>query len=131
METLWERLESWLRQFTPEILVTLHAGVTEDELRAAEEVLQLSLPETVRDFYRIHNGQATDRYGFTAQKFLYGWETPNLKRIVQSWQSWKEVLERGAFQGIESIPDDGARNDWWNVRWIPITQNSTGGPFVY
>jgi cell wall assembly regulator SMI1 len=126
MEALWERLESWLRQYAPEILVTLQVGVTEDELRSTEDELQVTLPETVRDFYRIHNGQVTDRYGFTAQKFLYGWETPNLGRVVQQWKSWKEVLEDGAFQGIESAPDDGVRNDWWNVKWIPVAQNSAG-----
>ena len=36
------------------------------------------------------------------------------------------MLEQGAFQGIESAPDDGVRNDWWNVKWMPVTQNASG-----
>ncbi|HLJ97345.1 MAG TPA: SMI1/KNR4 family protein [Gemmataceae bacterium] len=126
METLWRRLESWIRENAPEILATLQPGATTEELQQAEDELRVALPKSVRDFYRIHNGQATDKYGFTAQMFLYGWQVPNLKRVVHQWKGWKEVLERGAFQGVRSTPDKGVRNDWWNVKWIPVTQNASG-----
>jgi cell wall assembly regulator SMI1 len=126
MEAIWRRLESWLRENAPEVFVTLQPGATVEELQQAEDELQVVLPRPVREFYRIHNGQATDRYGFTTTKFLYGWQVPNLKRVVHQWKGWKEVLERGAFQGVSTVPDKGVRNDWWNVKWIPITQNSSG-----
>ena len=74
-------------------------GVTEEELQAAEGELQVTLPETVRDFYRIHDGQATDRYGYTAQKFLYGWEAPNLKRVVQQWKKLEGSARAGSVPG--------------------------------
>jgi cell wall assembly regulator SMI1 len=45
---------------------------------------------------------------------------------VHQWNVWKELLERGAFRGVVSVPDKGVRNDWWNVKWIPVTQNSSG-----
>jgi cell wall assembly regulator SMI1 len=126
MERIWLRLEAWLRQNAPDVYSTLQPGATEDELQTVESDLGVRLPRPVKDFYRIHNGQWTDKYGFTARKFLYGWEVPPLKRAVQQWKLWKDVLENGDFDGIHSQPDKGVRNDWWNVKWIPITQNSSG-----
>ena len=126
MKAIWRRLESWLQEKAPEVFVTLQPGATAEELQQAEDELQVALPKSVREFYRVHNGQSTDRYGFTATKFLYGWQVPNLRRVVHQWKSWKEVLEKGAFNGILSVPDKGVRDDWWNTKWIPITQNSSG-----
>lgn len=126
MRAIWRRIESWLQQNAPEVLVTLQPGATEEELQEIESELRVALPAPVRDFYRIHNGQSTDKYGFTATKFLYGWQTPHLKRVVHQWRSWKDVLEKGAFRGVHGVPDRGVRDDWWNIKWIPITQNESG-----
>jgi cell wall assembly regulator SMI1 len=126
MERIWLRLEAWLRQNAPDIYSTLQPGATEDELQTVEGELSVRLPKSVKGFYRIHNGQSTDKYGFTARHFLYGWQTPHLKRVVQQWKQWKEVLDKGDFDGIQSEPDKDVQSDWWNVKWIPVTQNSSG-----
>jgi cell wall assembly regulator SMI1 len=126
MERIWLRLEAWLRPNAADVYSTLRTGATEEDLQTVEGELNVQLPRAVKDFYLIHNGQMTDKYGFTARNFLYGWQVPELKRVVQQWTLWKEVLEKGDFDGIHSQPAKGVRHDWWNVKWIPITQNSTG-----
>jgi cell wall assembly regulator SMI1 len=126
MRRTWERIEAWLEKNAAEVRKTLQRGATEQELKAVEQALRVVLPESVKDFYRIHNGQATDEYGFTGAHFLFGWEWPHLKRAVQQWTILTEVLDNGDFDGIHSEPDEGIRNDWWNRGWIPITQNATG-----
>lgn len=126
VESLWQRLETWLHRNVPSILTTLQPGATEDEIQQAEGELQVELPGPVREFYRIHNGQTTDEYGFTEANFFYGWQLPHLRRVVQQWKILKEVMDQGHFAGIHSAPDPGVRDDWWNIRWIPITQNCSG-----
>ena len=36
------------------------------------------------------------------------------------------VQDAGEFEGCESDPDVGIRNNWWNDKWIPITYDGAG-----
>lgn len=107
MEPLQARLvlETSARTSLPVALCVVRAGrervVTDDAVRA--------------DGFRWHESRALRARSISL-----------LNRLVQYWQSWKEVLENGDFDRIRSEPDDGIRNDWWNPGWIPITQNAAG-----
>jgi cell wall assembly regulator SMI1 len=72
--------------------------------------------------YRIHDGQV-----FNVLNFFDGWEFLCLDRIVGDWDSWKELLDEGEFEDIQSDSDGAIKTDyWWNPKWIPITSNGAG-----
>ncbi len=123
MEELWKRMDSWLADNAPEVLAALNPGATDEEIRAAEEAMGVTLPEDFRASYRIHNGQRHDAGGtgiFEAETFL------SLERIVENWRGWKQVRDAGRFDGIQSEPEAGIRADWWNPKWIPFTHDGCG-----
>ncbi|CBJ33554.1 similar to F-box-containing protein 2 [Ectocarpus siliculosus] len=53
----WAGVEAWMSRNLPEVLGTLNAGVSEQELDTAEEALGWPLPTHLRLLYRFHNGQ--------------------------------------------------------------------------
>ena len=61
IDATWQRIETWLVQNAPQIMQGLAPGATEEEIAAAEKIPGVALPEEVRDSYRIHDGQQTDR----------------------------------------------------------------------
>jgi hypothetical protein len=58
VEQLWNRIEAWFEANVPPGHFELFPGATEDQLDAAEKILGLSLPDDLRESYRIHNGMA-------------------------------------------------------------------------
>ena len=62
MQTIWDRIEAWLKINAPEMMNHLLPGVTEQDIRKAEAIFDLALPEEVKASYRIHNG--SDGYQF-------------------------------------------------------------------
>ena len=94
---------------------------TEDQFAQTEAVLSVELPEDFKAVYRIHNGQINDDEGF-----LWGREMLSLERIQAEWKIWKDLLDNGDFNKINSQPTGPIRNDWWNAKWIPLTYDGSG-----
>ncbi|MDV2991669.1 MAG: hypothetical protein N4J56_001323 [Chroococcidiopsis sp. SAG 2025] len=121
MEEIWQRIDSWLQANTPHIFETLQSGASEAQIAELEAILSIKLPEDVKASYRIHNGQSIYKEGlFEGREFL------SLERIREEWEVWKDLLDAGEFEGYESDPDVGIRNNWWNDKWIPITYDGAG-----
>eukprot|EP00026_Physarum_polycephalum_P009933 Phypoly_transcript_10071.p1 GENE.Phypoly_transcript_10071~~Phypoly_transcript_10071.p1 ORF type:complete len:428 (+),score=54.64 Phypoly_transcript_10071:59-1285(+) len=53
----WNRIESWLRRFSPPTLASLEPGLTEQQIESAPCSAQRELPLDVLCSLRIHNGQ--------------------------------------------------------------------------
>lgn len=127
----WQRIETWLSHNAPQVTPGLAPGATDAQIAATERTLGVILPEEVRAFYRIHDGQRTDRSlgGVVGGVFAPGGDFLSLARIVDEWTVWKDLLDSGAFDGIWSDPQPGIKPDWWNPRWIPITYDGSGNHF--
>ncbi len=134
MEEVWQRIESWLRDAAPKRF-RLTPGASEGEIRAAESTIGCHLPEDVRESYRVHNG--SNRIWLVEQGYLMPLEPPHdlprrqrvlFRGVVESWQAMQEMLARGYFDtpGGRSRPKGPIKKDWWNPRWIPITDNQCG-----
>lgn len=126
MQDIWTQIESWMRANAPQVLDTLQPGASDAQIAELESALAIQLPDDVRASYRIHNGQATYKYGL-----INGREFLSLERIRDEWQVWKELLDSGTFQTEEgqdqgSDPDPGIRNLWWSDKWIPLTYDGGG-----
>lgn len=52
----WGRIEKWLRAHAPASAALLRSPASEDDLASAEESIGLSLPSTLRAWYRLHDG---------------------------------------------------------------------------
>lgn len=125
MEDLWHRIERWLRANAPDVLNTLRNGANEETIQKAESALGLVLPQSVKDFYSVHDGQQVDETG-AVYGMVDGWELLSLARVVDQWSIWKDLTERGQLVGAVGVPDGPVLPDWWNTRWIPYTYSGLG-----
>lgn len=121
MQTIWDRIEQWLRNNAPTVLAGLNPPATRDEIIQTEAILGISFPQDVVDTFLIHNGQASQ-----TPWLLDGWEFMSLERIVAEWKIWKDLLDGGDFEGSSSISTGYTVTDWWNDRWIPLTYDGAG-----
>jgi cell wall assembly regulator SMI1 len=117
----WQRLEACLKKHAPFLLDTLNGGAHPEQIAAAEKALSVSLPEEMRALYRLHDGQKS-----RDDSFLGGVTWLSLENILGEWKIWKELLDSRTFEGTQSDPDPGIRNDWWHPAWIPFTYNGAG-----
>lgn len=121
METIWIQFENWLKSNWPEGLADLNPPATDDEINELQIALGVQLPLDFIACLKVHNGQGNMAGGiFDNSEFL------STNEILSQWQVWKDLLDSGDFQGIQSEPSIGIRNDWWNPKWIPITHNGGG-----
>src|SRR3954467_14721384 len=98
MKCVWDRIHAWLRDNAPEVLASLRPGASEGAIRAAERELGVTLPEDVREFYRIHDGQAPrDRSPHWARPLLYGMEWFSLEAMLADWRISQRLVLDGAF----------------------------------
>jgi cell wall assembly regulator SMI1 len=117
MKEVWKRIENWLRENHPETLDDLCEGASEDLINEVEKSLNIEFPADVRESYKIHNG--TSLYLFN------GWVLHSLAGIVDEWQIWKQFLDEGVFDDIDSEPQKGIRNVWFDEKWIPLTNDGS------
>ncbi|RYE42992.1 MAG: molybdenum cofactor biosynthesis protein MoeA [Hyphomicrobiales bacterium] len=121
MNELWQKFEDWLSVHWPDGLASLNPPATDEEISTLEEALGAELPHGFVSCLKIHNGQSESAGGlFDNSEFL------STSAILDQWKVWKELLDSGDFNGIESVPEDGIRRDWWNALWIPFTHNGGG-----
>jgi cell wall assembly regulator SMI1 len=121
MNQIWDRIDTWLDANAPDVKKSLNSGATDKDIADAEAVLGVSLPDDVKASYKIHNGQVEYDMGFiNSREFL------SLKRIVDEWSVWNDLLQGGDFSGAKGNPDAGIKDDWWNARWIPLTYDGSG-----
>jgi cell wall assembly regulator SMI1 len=133
MKPLWDRIHVWLAAHAPDVLESLAPGATDEQIRAAEEAMGVTLPDDVRACYRIHNGQRPVLVNVTywpdlrcVPAFLHGEKWASLDRMVKQWRRMKQLLDGGSFAGISSRPSVLIRSDWWHPKWLTLTEDSTG-----
>ena len=118
---VWGRIEAWITTHAPKLLAELRPPATLNQIGAAEAVLGVQLPDDVRALYRLHDGN-----GRAGSGLLGGWTWLDLATVVDEWNVWKELLDKGTFEGAETSPASGVCGDWWNTKWIPITYSGAG-----
>jgi cell wall assembly regulator SMI1 len=122
MDQTWERIEAWLTANAPTVAAGLNPPASPKVIADAEQFLGVQFPDDVRVSYLRHDGQR-----FNSPGMLEGWEWLSLERIRDEWKVWKDLLDGGDFDGIQSDADGRVvRNDWWNSAWIPLTYSGSG-----
>ena len=121
MKSIWNRIETWLGAHAPEVLNGLNPPATRAQITEAEATLGVRFPKDVVDTFLIHDGQSS-----RGPWALEGCEFLSLKRIVDEWTVWKELLDSGEFEDNKSASDGHTVTDWWNAEWIPVTWDGAG-----
>jgi len=124
MHNIWDRFENWLTHHASHLVEDLNPPASKEAIEKVESTLGVPLPRIYVEFLSIHNGQDQD-----AEYLIYMEELLSTERIVDEWTVWKDLLDGGDFRGIESEPAQGIKNDWWNVKWIPITYDGAGNHY--
>jgi len=85
--------------------------------------LGVDLPKDFIDVLRIHNGQKGESaWLFDSQEFL------STHRIIEEFNIWKNLLNN-ELKGKLSTADEGVKNDWYNINWIPFTTDGCGNHY--
>lgn len=96
----------------------LFAGATETELKAAEEKMNIMLPEDFKNFYRAFNGQNEYANALFDTFFLC-----SLKQILYFWDAFK--FNEEDFLQIPAEAEPGIKNVWGCALWVPFAATVT------
>jgi len=117
----WTRIEDWLKANAPNALAAIDEPASDEQIRAAEIAMNVSLPDEVRNSYRRHDGQS-ERGGTIAPP----WALLSLEYVVSKWRKQNQLLEAGDFDGADANAIGPVRADWWNPKWIPFASDGAG-----
>jgi cell wall assembly regulator SMI1 len=124
MKVTWTKIEKWLKPNAPGVYKSLNIGASIEDFEELEELINKKLPESFKAFYKVHNGQSPMSEGL-----IDGEELLCINRIMEEWEVWKELDDKGVFDDSVSDSDKGIREEWWNPLWIPITYDGSGNHF--
>ncbi|CUM63930.1 uncharacterized protein PRCAT00001518001 [Priceomyces carsonii] len=92
IDSMWDRLESWLDEEYPELGDNLNDGATTADLNEFENDLGSGpLPVEFRQFYKRHDGQFS---GGNPTGLIFGLELLDLESIVGEHAIWGKVAQR-------------------------------------
>lgn len=123
MKKRLSQLEQWLEEHYQDLAQDFLPPAEEDALEGLEEELANKLPEDYKALMRWHDGQNGEAAG------LFGnWEFLPLEDVLQEWQLWKDLNDKGHFdeQHPDVRPDGPVKKRWWHPAWIPITADGMG-----
>ncbi|BCC09342.1 hypothetical protein BCM0060_p2008 (plasmid) [Bacillus cereus] len=122
-EWLWQRIiergSNSVGNFKESL--NLQPGASDEEFPLIEDTLGVTLPEEMKSFYRVYNGQ-----------ILEPGVNPFVRNLTLSPTS--EIIDNWKFLQGEFDPDDDLEPDiekelksaLWNSKWIPIAENGGG-----
>ena len=128
IKSIWSRIEISVRARDPGKLQEFPQGTTLEEIQEVEEAINVRLPKDVRDSYLLHNGSA--RIWISDFGFLMPLIDRDARRPTSGFgvlNLWQKMLRVSEDLGDErSAPVGPIRNDHWNTRWVPLTENDCG-----
>ncbi|HEY8400345.1 MAG TPA: SMI1/KNR4 family protein, partial [Cytophagaceae bacterium] len=109
MEIYWQQIKTFLKKKEPSLLLILNEGAPIFKIEETEKQLGVSLPDSIKNFYRIHNG-------VHQSNFVGDWQILPLEKI------------EGIKRDITSlrVADEVLRRYNWNNRWIPFAVDTSG-----
>lgn len=121
MKQKWERLETWLKVYDPDLLVDLNPPAREANIQDLEQVIGAKLPAGFVACLKVHDGQK----GMASSLFTVG-RYLSLEDILSEWAVWRALFDQGEFDDRFSEPDPEIKDGWWRLGWIPFVSNGFG-----
>lgn len=102
--------------------LNLQPGATAEEIQLIENTLGVILPEEMKSFYSVYNGQAWD---VGVESFVRNLTLSSLAEIMDNWLFLQEEFDPDDLlpdieYGVEVQPL------LWHKKWIPIAENGGG-----
>lgn len=121
-QQLWNRIIAKGLERDPifEEKLYLSEGATEEDFTTLERTLGVQIPEQLRSFYQIHNGQQEQ---IETTCFLRNLTLSSISEIIENWTFLQEEFDP---EDIEVDAQPGVQPFAWNAKWIPIASNGGG-----
>lgn len=102
--------------------LNLQPGATAEEFQLIENTLGVTLPQEMKSFYSIYNGQVWD---LGIEPFVRNLTLSPIAEIIDNWMFLQEE-----FDPDDLLPDIeygvGVQPLLWHEKWIPIAENGGG-----
>jgi cell wall assembly regulator SMI1 len=122
----WDLIELLAERENPGSIDTFNEPVSLEEWKGFEKAVGVELPETLREFYLVHDGQDTGRV-FNSGLLVEGSEGLfPLSKITHEWNLWNSLNEE---YGGDISEDDAiyqVKPLYWNPLWIPLLGDGSG-----
>jgi cell wall assembly regulator SMI1 len=94
----WQRIDTWAEENYPELFDQLCEGATGNDLNETEHMLDISLPQDVRESLMIHDGQER---GGRPTGIIFGSMLLDCEEMVQEWENWRKVNQEFLFRASQ------------------------------
>ncbi|SMF79536.1 Cell wall assembly regulator SMI1 [Paenibacillus uliginis N3/975] len=121
-ELLWKRIIEkgiGINENFAEAL-NLQPGAKDEEFQLLENTLGVILPEQMKAFYKIHNGQ---EWNLGVESFVRNLTLSPISQIIDNWQFLQDEFDP---EDMEADIESGIKPFLWNAKWIPIAENGGG-----
>ena len=125
MKQAWRRLKVWLSANIPGVLETMNPGATDAEIVAYENAIERALPDDVRQWFRLHDGQDDDADG----GLIFNLCPISLAESLHQWTAWLENEAMNSEIESTSLPAGAIQRLYTSRGWIPLTHDF-GGNFL-
>lgn len=133
ISSIWQRICAGLRDELPkEYLIS--PGLSEKQIRKAEQTIGNPLPADLREFYAAQNGIpgiefiVDQNIGFCLPLVAPKKPRPPLGKcnVVESWSFFKKNSPSAFIEDRWIDPKGSIRKTAWTTEWIPIFDNQQG-----
>lgn len=126
MDKYWKQIEEKLISLNCIDEVGLASSATMQSINDLEKHIGVELPESVRNFLCIHNGQMkTTRVGLISGDLLL-----SVDGIRRCWDDWRGIDEKemneDCAEFMSSDPQGAIKPMYTNRKWIPLTHDISG-----
>ncbi|MEK8126464.1 SMI1/KNR4 family protein [Paenibacillus filicis] len=119
---LWQRIteQGSSRKASFEETLHLQPGASDEDFQRLERILGIRLPEEMKDFYKVHNGQ---HWLAGTSAFVRNLTLSPIAQIVENWEFLQEEFDP---DDLEPEIGEEIKPLLWNAKWIPIAENGGG-----
>ncbi|AWH84724.1 hypothetical protein HYN59_06130 [Flavobacterium album] len=122
----WDLIELLAERENPGSINTFNEPVSLSEWQEFEKTVGTELPEILREFYLVHDGQDTGNV-FNSGLLAEGSEGLfPLSKIKQEWNLWDSLNKEFGGEIPEEDAIDEVKPLYWNPLWIPLLGDGSG-----
>ena len=131
MNKYWQEISNIFKYKNVWNFFYLNDGASSSQIESLELLTQLQLPQSVRSFYQVHDGEIAfwKNNNQASSGLFFGWELLPIKLIIEIWQTWSDIqveMNQELAEDMSSYPPDHIKNLYANNKWIPLVHDREG-----
>lgn len=106
----------------PELNASLNPPATEADINQLEITIGLTLPDELKQLYRLHNGESGNAGLFFGLPFI------SIEEALAEWKVWESLADSTTSldNSIISVPSNHIKEQYINTRYLPISKDYGG-----